>query len=72
MPEITTGFHSVFRDVRNRTACDNIVDAFCEPPETSTLGGRFAHVACEWLRADDCNPCAGCGSRTDHGDPARR
>jgi AraC family transcriptional regulator len=38
-------FHSVFADVRNRSAWeDTFVDALCEPPETFTFGGTFAHV----------------------------
>ena len=38
-------FHTVFTDVRNRSAWeDTFVDALCEPPETFTFGGRFAHV----------------------------
>ena len=39
------GFHGVFTDVRNRSAWDDtFVDALCEPPETFTFGGMFAHV----------------------------
>lgn len=39
------GFHSVLTDVRNRSAWeDTFVDALCEPPETFTFGGTFAHV----------------------------
>ena len=39
------GFHSVLMDVRNRDAwLDTFVDALCEPPETFTFGGMFAHV----------------------------
>ena len=38
-------FNSVLRDVRNRSAWgDMFVDALCEPPETFTFGGMFAHV----------------------------
>jgi AraC family transcriptional regulator len=38
-------FHSVLTDVRNRGAWeDTFVDALCEPPETFTFGGMFAHV----------------------------
>jgi AraC-like DNA-binding protein/uncharacterized damage-inducible protein DinB len=38
-------FHSVLTDVRNRSAWeDTFVDALCEPPETFTFGGTFAHV----------------------------
>jgi len=39
------GFHSVLTDVRNRSAWeDTFVDALCEPPETFSFGGMFAHV----------------------------
>lgn len=32
-------------DVRNRSAWeDTFIDALCEPPETFTFGGMFAHV----------------------------
>ncbi len=38
-------FNSVLADVRNRSAWeDTFVDALCEPPETFTFGGTFAHV----------------------------
>ena len=38
-------FNSVLTDVRNRSAWeDTFVDALCEPPETFTFGGMFAHV----------------------------
>jgi AraC-like DNA-binding protein len=38
-------FHSVLTDVRNRGAWeDTFVDALCEPPETFSFGGTFAHV----------------------------
>jgi AraC-like DNA-binding protein len=38
-------FHGVLNDVRNRSAWDDtFVDALCEPPETFTFGGMFAHV----------------------------
>jgi AraC-like DNA-binding protein len=38
-------FHSVLTDVRDRAAwLDTFVDALCEPPETFTFGGMFAHV----------------------------
>jgi AraC family transcriptional regulator len=38
-------FQGVLTDVRNRTAWDGtLVDALCEPPETFTFGGMFAHV----------------------------
>ena len=38
-------FHGVLNDVRNRSAWDDtFMDALCEPPETFTFGGMFAHV----------------------------
>jgi AraC-like DNA-binding protein len=38
-------FRRVLEDVRNRNAwSDTFVDALCEPPETFTFGGMFAHV----------------------------
>ena len=38
-------FHGVLADVQNRQAwADTFVDALCEPPETFTFGGMFAHV----------------------------
>jgi hypothetical protein len=38
-------FHAVLADVRDRGAwLDTFVDALCEPPETFTFGGMFAHV----------------------------
>jgi AraC-like DNA-binding protein/uncharacterized damage-inducible protein DinB len=38
-------FNGVLTDVRNRSAWDDtFVDALCEPPETFTFGGMFAHV----------------------------
>jgi AraC family transcriptional regulator len=38
-------FNRFLTDVRNRGAWDDtFVDALCEPPETFTLGGTFAHV----------------------------
>ena len=38
-------FQGVLADVRNRSAWDDtFVDALCEPPETFTFGGMFAHV----------------------------
>lgn len=38
-------FHGVLTEVRNRSAWeDTFVDALCEPPETFTFGGMFAHV----------------------------
>ena len=38
-------FHKVLADVHDRAAWgDTFVDALCEPPETFTFGGMFAHV----------------------------
>ena len=38
-------FDRVLSDVRNRNAwSDTFVDALCEPPETFSFGGMFAHV----------------------------
>jgi AraC family transcriptional regulator len=38
-------FHRIFRDVGNRGGWDDtFVDALCEPPETFTFGGVFAHI----------------------------
>src|SRR2546426_986755 len=38
-------FQGVLADVRNRSGWeDTFVDALCEPPETFTFGGMFAHV----------------------------
>jgi AraC-like DNA-binding protein len=38
-------FQGVLTDVRNRRAWDDtFVDALCEPPETFSFGGMFAHV----------------------------
>src|SRR3954462_3140239 len=37
--------HRVLSDVRNRSAWDDtFVDALCEPAETFTFGGVFAHI----------------------------
>jgi AraC family transcriptional regulator len=45
MEEADAAFHSVLTDVHNRSAWeDTFVDALCEPPETFTFGGTFAHV----------------------------
>jgi AraC-like DNA-binding protein len=45
MEKADAAFQSVFTDVRNRSAWDDtFVDALCEPPETFTFGGTFAHV----------------------------
>ncbi|MGH9159108.1 MAG: DinB family protein [Vicinamibacteraceae bacterium] len=38
-------FTRILTDVRNRNAwSDTFVDALCEPPETFSFGGMFAHV----------------------------
>lgn len=38
-------FHGLMSNVRDRRAWqDTFVDALCEPPETFTFGGMFAHV----------------------------
>lgn len=38
-------FHRIFNDVGKRGAWDDtFVDALCEPPETFTFGGVFAHI----------------------------
>ena len=38
-------FHGVLTEVRDRSGWDDtFVDALCEPPETFTFGGMFAHV----------------------------
>ncbi|HEX8801056.1 MAG TPA: hypothetical protein VF772_20705, partial [Terriglobales bacterium] len=40
-----TEFQKILRGVRNRgTWTDTFVDKYCEPPETFTFGGMFAHV----------------------------
>jgi AraC family transcriptional regulator len=45
MEKADAAFHSVLNDVRDRSAWeDTFVDALCEPPETFTFGGMFAHV----------------------------
>lgn len=37
--------HRIFTDVRNRSSWDDtFVDALCEPAETFTFGGVFAHI----------------------------
>ena len=37
--------HRIFGDIRNRSAWDDtFVDALCEPAETFTFGGVFAHI----------------------------
>jgi hypothetical protein len=38
-------FHGILAEVRNQSGWnDTFVDALCEPPETFTFGGMFAHV----------------------------
>jgi len=38
-------FHRIFRGVKDRSGWDDtFVDALCEPPETFTFGGVFAHI----------------------------
>jgi AraC family transcriptional regulator len=45
LQKVDVEFDRVLRDVRNRNAWgDSFVDALCEPPETFTFGGMFAHV----------------------------
>jgi AraC family transcriptional regulator len=45
MEKADAAFHNVLTDVHNRSAWeDTFVDALCEPPETFTFGGTFAHV----------------------------
>jgi hypothetical protein len=45
MEKADAAFHRVLTEVRNRgTWEDTFVDALCEPPETFTFGGMFAHV----------------------------
>jgi AraC family transcriptional regulator len=37
--------HRILRDIRNRSAWDDtFIDALCEPAETFTFGGVFAHI----------------------------
>ena len=45
LQRVDVEFNRVLHDVRNRNAwSDSFVDALCEPPETFTFGGMFAHV----------------------------
>jgi AraC family transcriptional regulator len=45
MEKADAAFNGVLTDIRNRGAwLDTFVDALCEPPETFTFGGMFAHV----------------------------
>lgn len=40
-----TEFQKIFRSVRDRgTWTGTFVDEYCEPPETFTVGGMFAHI----------------------------
>ena len=45
LDETDAELHRIFSDVRNRSAWDDtFVDALCEPAETFTFGGVFAHI----------------------------
>src|SRR5215469_16712385 len=45
LEETDKELHRIFRDVGNRSAWDEtFVDALCEPAETFTFGGVFAHI----------------------------
>ena len=45
LEEADKELHRIFRDVGNRSAWDEtFVDALCEPAETFTFGGVFAHI----------------------------
>lgn len=45
MEKADASFHRVLSEVRNRGGWeDTFVDALCEPPETFSFGGMFAHV----------------------------
>ncbi len=45
LQKVDVEFNRVLKDVQNRNAWgDTFVDALCEPPETFTFGGMFAHV----------------------------
>ena len=45
LQKVDVEFNRVLHDVRNRNAWgDTFVDALCEPAETFTFGGMFAHV----------------------------
>ena len=45
MEKADAAFHGALTDVRNRSAWeDTFIDALCEPPETFSFGGVFAHV----------------------------
>jgi AraC-like DNA-binding protein len=45
LQKVDAEFTRVLGDVRNRNAwSDTFVDALCEPPETFSFGGTFAHI----------------------------
>jgi uncharacterized damage-inducible protein DinB len=45
LEKIDAELHRIFSDIRNRSAWDDtFVDALCEPAETFTFGGVFAHI----------------------------
>jgi AraC family transcriptional regulator len=45
LTKVDAEFSRILSDVRNRNAwSDTFVDALCEPPETFSFGGMFAHV----------------------------
>jgi len=45
LEKVDVEFNRILRDVQNRDAWgDTFVDALCEPPETFSFGGMFAHV----------------------------
>jgi AraC family transcriptional regulator len=45
LEKVDGAFTRILADVRNRNAwSDTFVDALCEPPETFSFGGMFAHV----------------------------
>jgi hypothetical protein len=45
LEKVDAEFNRIFGDVRNRNAwSDTFVDALCEPPESFSFGGTFAHV----------------------------
>jgi len=45
LEKVDADLHQVFQDVRRRGGWDDVfVDALCEPAETFTFGGVFAHI----------------------------
>jgi len=45
LEQVDEEFGRILTDVRNRNAwSDTFVDTLCEPPETFSFGGMFAHV----------------------------